>query len=174
MYEDVRTLHECSARLRQKLYDSDDIQFSHFYICERSQKFSQVWCRRAKAQRTPGLTDSFIIVDEILPIQPVVLGFWKVSSRFLGVWRFSIWIDKSCSVKELTIQCIQQLSWFIFVVYSLFPHQSPANFPSANIHHNYLSVVTWRSEKNIERGTTFCYNERDGGGRPQKLVHYSL
>ena len=45
----------CSARLRQKLCDSDDIQFFRFNydICEWSLQFSQVqvWGRRKKALR---------------------------------------------------------------------------------------------------------------------------
>ena len=44
----------CSARLRQILYDSDDIQFFIFMICEGSLEFSkvQVWDRPVKALTT--------------------------------------------------------------------------------------------------------------------------
>ena len=57
MYEDSMWNITCSEWLRQKLYDSDGIQFFfHFYdICEGSQKYSQVQVcnRRKKALRTP-------------------------------------------------------------------------------------------------------------------------
>ena len=63
----------CSARLRQKLYDSDAIQFFHFYdICEGSLKFSevQVWGRRVKALRITGSKDAARIVNYILEFVP--------------------------------------------------------------------------------------------------------
>ena len=56
MYEYHLSNITCSARLRQKLYNSDDIHFFHFYdICMVSLQYSEVWGRRVKTLRTPGL-----------------------------------------------------------------------------------------------------------------------